>query len=58
MDSFIPVSIGAMKAGMSRERLIRSVQLGAVRGAYQNGRWFVAQSEVDRLAGERAGAAA
>lgn len=53
-DGMVPVSLGAVEAGMSRERLIRLVQLGTVRGSYQNGRWFVARSEVDRLARERA----
>jgi histone H3/H4 len=50
---FIPAAEGALQAGMSREQLIRRVQRREVRGALQDGRWFVDARDVARLAAER-----
>lgn len=37
----LPVNAGAHRAGVTRERLIRRIQVGDVDGALIGGRWFV-----------------
>jgi hypothetical protein len=55
-----PLNLVALELCMTRERLMRLIQRGIVRGRMDPtrpasaGRWFVPQSEIDRLVAERA----
>ena len=44
-EEFLPLSRAAVLHRMSRERLLRRVQSGDVRGEMRDGRWYVAAPE-------------
>lgn len=56
----ISLTLGAIAARMSRERLLRLIQLGEVRGRFDPdrpmtlGRWFVSRDDCERLRTEKA----
>jgi hypothetical protein len=49
----IPANVGAQMAGMARERLIRRIQNGDLRGELREGKWYVMVSDVERLRRDR-----
>jgi hypothetical protein len=49
MTKHISTSEAAQKAGMSRERLVRKVQVGEIRGENIAGRWFVDPASLARF---------
>jgi hypothetical protein len=47
---FVPASEAAFALKMGRERLIRRIQSGEIKGKHHNGLWLVAESELARRA--------
>lgn len=51
MDPFVPVAVGALQSGVTRERLIRAIQQHLVRGEIRGGRWFVHREDATAWSG-------
>lgn len=45
-SDLIPVAPGSRLLGMSRERVLRRLQDGRIRGEYIDGRWFIKRDEI------------
>lgn len=45
--TLVPVSVEAMRRGISRERLIRLIQSGQVSGTHDGGKWYVIENGND-----------
>lgn len=62
-NMLIPAPAVAMRLGFSRERVVRLIVTGRIRGESLGGRWFVAETDLEayiaseRDAGQSAGAA-
>ena len=44
----VPLATAALRLAMNRERLLRRIQSGEIRGEQVDGRWFVDAREVSR----------
>ncbi len=49
LEHLMPVAEAACKAGISRERLVRMIQCGRVRGQRIGGRWFTERAPVSEM---------
>ncbi len=43
----VPATEAAMRLGISRERTVRLIQCGVLRGRRENGRWWASERSVD-----------
>lgn len=43
VSDLVPAAVGAVRVGLSRERLVRAIQRGELGGSCVGGRWFVSE---------------
>ena len=51
VSNSVPATEAAMRLGISRERTVRLIQCGVLRGRRKNGRWLANSCSVDEYLG-------
>jgi len=57
LRGFLPVADASIRIGITRDRLVRRIQTRQLNGRLIDGKYYVAESDVERLACERASTA-